>query len=235
MEILGSNKTTLWSGWHVLIVDRYSRAWAERYFKASLPISLFLFIVAVLANTFAGMYASDVASNSVTDIILSNIPAYDIGDLYVYGSIAFVSAVAVMLMLHPYRVPFVLSALALFYIIRAVFISLTHIGPYPEHAVLDFESKIILTLWGGGDQFFSGHTGTPFLLALVFWRDRAQRYFFLGASVFFATIVLLGHLHYTIDVASAFFITYAIYSIAGWMFPRERELFDASYAGIEKS
>jgi len=38
-------------------------------------------------------------------------------------------------------------------------------------------------------------------------------------------VVLLGHLHYTIDVFSAFFITYGIVEIAKWLWPKEWELF----------
>lgn len=224
-----SNRSILWRGWHVLIMHRYSSAWLEQYYKAALPISIFLFLTAVTANTFAGVYATEHASNSVTDVILSNIPVFDIDAWFVYGSIAFIVIVVALLSAHPHRIPFVLCALALFYIIRAVFISLTHIGPYPEHAELNFESKIILLLWGGGDQFFSGHTGAPFMLALVYWADKKWRIFFLAASLFFATIVLLGHLHYTIDVLSAFFITYAIYKIALTIFPREHEIFTNSY------
>ena len=45
------------------------------------------------------------------------------------------------------------------------------------------------------------------------------RYLFLAWSVFFGIVVLLGHLHYTIDVLSAFFITYGIVDIAKWLFP----------------
>ena len=66
----------------------------------------------------------------------------------------------------------------------------------------------------------------PLLGALAFWGvDTRLKWFYLLCSVFFAAIVLLGHIHYTIDVFSAFFITYGIYHIALWLFPRERALF----------
>ena len=54
----------------------------------------------------------------------------------------------------------------------------------------------------GADLFFSGHTGMPFLLALIFWDWRRVRYMFLFISVACAIIVLAG-LHYSIDVCSA--------------------------------
>ncbi len=37
---------------------------------------------------------------------------------------------------------------------------------------------------------------------------------FLDFSIVFAVVVLLGHLHYSIDVASAYFITFSIFSLA---------------------
>lgn len=229
MDTVAQNNSTpvLWRGWHMVIIRRYGTAWLEQYYKAALPVSIILLALALAANTLAGIYATESASNSVTDIILSNIPVFDIDAPYVYGSIAFITIVLVLLLLHPRKIPFTFCALALFYIIRAIFVSVTHIGPYPEHAILEFESKLILMLWGGGDQFFSGHTGTPLLMALVFWADRRLRYFFLASTLFFATVVLLGKLHYTIDVLSAFFITYAIYRMALVLFPREHMLLSA--------
>ena len=62
-------------------------------------------------------------------------------------------------------------------------------------------------------------------MALLFWPNKLLRYFFLACSVFFAIAVLLGHVHYTIDVASAFFITYGVYKIACYLFPRDYALF----------
>jgi hypothetical protein len=223
-----SNRTILWMHWHVLVRHRYSAAWMERYYRAALPVSMVMFAAAIAANTLAGIYATESASNHVTDIILSNIPVYDVDAAFVYGSILLIAFVIGLLTVYPRKIPYALSALALFYLIRAVFISLTHLGPYPEHATLNFESKIILLLWGGGDQFFSGHTGAPFMLALVFWRERWLRYIFLGSSFFFAAVVLLGHLHYSIDVMSAFFITYTIYQLVNSMFPREKALAEQS-------
>lgn len=235
MAVENGGRTILWRGWRVLIAHRYRASWAARQYKLSLPLSLALFVTAVAANTMAGFYATERASNSVTDIILSNIPVFDVDYIFVFGGIAVIAFVVALLFAHPRRMPFVLCALGLFYITRAVFVTLTHLGPYPEHAVIDFQSKIILALWGGGDEFFSGHTGAPFMLALVFWREKWLRYTFLAISLAFAAIVLLGHLHYSIDVLSAFFITYAIYHLALYMFPREHALFEGAEQGAAES
>jgi membrane-associated phospholipid phosphatase len=77
----------------------------------------------------------------------------------------------------------------------------------------------------GGDLFFSGHTGMPFLLALIFWEDKWTRFLFLGFSIMFGIVVLLAHLHYSIDVLSAFFITYTIFHLALYIFKKDRDMF----------
>jgi membrane-associated phospholipid phosphatase len=62
-------------------------------------------------------------------------------------------------------------------------------------------------------------------MALIFWREKGLRYLFILWSVYMGIVVLLGHLHYSIDVASAYFITYSIFCIAVWLFPKDHKLF----------
>ena len=66
-----------------------------------------------------------------------------------------------------------------------------------------------------------------FLTHLVFWEIKRLRIFFLLASIFFGAVVLLGQLHYSIDVFSAFFISYCIYLIALKLFKKDYELFNS--------
>jgi len=189
-------------------------------------LSVLTFAASIITVFYAIGYATESVSNSVTDIILSNTPVFDVDGLFVYGTGLLVLFGAALVAAHPKRIPFALHAIALFYFTRAVFISLTHLGPFPLDAANSFDFGTILSrFFFGGDLFFSGHTGLAFLLALMFWHEKKARYFFLAASVYFGVIVLLGHLHYSIDVASAFFITYGIFHIAEWLFPKDRAVF----------
>lgn len=61
--------------------------------------------------------------------------------------------------------------------------------------------------------FFSGHTAFP-LLGFFLARRPWARWSCLGLSLLLATSALLSRLHYTIDVAGAFFITYAVAGLA---------------------
>jgi len=205
---------------------RYRDQYAQQSSRVSVILSVLAFAISIWANFKATEFAGSVASNFVTDIILSNTPVFDVDGYFVYGATALIVFIALVLIAHPKRIPFTLYSLALFFLIRAGFISLTHIGPYPVHTAVQFSSSIGIMLskvFFGDDLFFSGHTGAPFLMALVYWREPILRYIFLAWSVFLAVVVLLGHIHYSIDVASAYFITFTIFHIAMWLFPADYE------------
>lgn len=207
---------------------RYRHYASQQEFRVSVLLSIVTFTASLITAFYAIAYATERASNPVTDIVLSNVPVFDVDGLFVYGAAFLVTFGILLVAVHPKRIPFALHTIALFYFTRAAFISLTHLGPFPISAVSSFDFGTLMGrfFFGfGGDLFFSGHTGLAFLMALIFWQNKNLRYLFLAASVYFGTIVLLGHLHYSIDVASAFFITYGIFHIARWLFPKDYALF----------
>lgn len=201
----------------------YIENFTSKEFLQSFVIAILLLVISLVLNFYAGTYATQSASNPVTDIILSNTRAYDLDGMFVYGSIIFFFFVVFVGLSKPKKIPFTVKSLALFIVIRSIFITLTHLGPFPTQ--IPVSSDILSRISFGGDLFFSGHTGMPFLLALIFWDDKWTRYVFIAFSLMFATVVLLSHMHYSIDVLSAFFITYTIFNISKYLFKRDHNLF----------
>lgn len=206
------------------IFKSHKDIWFKRSFLLSISVSLFLFITSAVANFYAAVYATARASSPVADLILSNIPVFDVGWFFVYSIFVLVFFITLLCFINPKRLPFVLYSLSLFYFIRAAFTSLTHLAPFPTQISFDF-GTLALKIFGGADLFFSGYTGVTFLMSLMFWHHKVIRYIFLGWSVLSGIMSLMGHLHYSIDIFAAFFITYGIYNIALYFFPKERELF----------
>jgi len=66
------------------------------------------------------------------------------------------------------------------------------------------------------DLFFSGHTATLFILFLV-CENHVLKTIFLAATIIIAVSVILQHVHYTIDVFSALFFSFAIFKILGYV------------------
>ncbi|MDO8562142.1 MAG: phosphatase PAP2-related protein [bacterium] len=211
---------------HKEILRRHLHYWTQHDFRTSAFLSIVFFFASVTVSFFAIQYANKSASNSVTDIILSNVPVVDVDTLFVFGTLFLIAFTVLVLFVHPKRLPFVLHSLTLFYLIRSAFTVLTHLAPFPSQTENTYDLGVLIGHFlFGSDLFFSAHTGVPFLLALIFWREKNLRYIFLAWSVYMATVVLLGHLHYSIDVLSAFFITYTIFHIAEFLFRKERALF----------
>jgi hypothetical protein len=205
------------------IIHKYRFHLNDREFLFSFISALVLLATSLVVNFYAGHYATEQASNPVTDIILSNIPVFDVDGIFVYGAITFWIFVIGLTFLDPKKIPFTLKSIALFTFIRSVFISLTHLGPFASQAVIS--SNLIAKFSFGGDLFFSGHVGLPFLMALVFWQHKKLRYAFIASSIVFAAVVLMAHFHYSIDVLSAYFITYTIFHLAKYFFKKDYELF----------
>src|SRR5262245_58878850 len=116
---------------------------------------------------------------------------------------AFVITGALMIC-RPNCIPYALKAIALFLLVRAVFVALTHVAPSPIDP--QKPAPFFNSIFFGGDLFFSGHTGLPFLAALAFWHIWQWRMLYLALTAFFGAIVPIGHYHYSIDVHAALFI-----------------------------
>ena len=188
--------------------------------------SIVILLGSLVVNFYAGTYATEKASNSVTDIVLSNTRVYDLDGFFVFGPVVLAAFVIMLCLIKPQKLPFIFKSISLFVLIRSVFISITHIGPFPDQMVVVTGASIIKDFTFGGDLFFSAHTGLPFLLALIFYKERILRNLFIATSVLFGAVVLLSHRHYSIDVLSAFFITYTIYNITIKLFKKELSLFN---------
>lgn len=210
-----------------IVVVRYRDSWYDRFLRFSIPLAALAFIGALYINFWAIKVATYNAGSSVPDIILSNIPVYEVDGLFIYGTLAVLVFSIWLVFQHPARIPFALHAITLFILIRSAFTLMTHLGAPEAYYASDF-GQTITSAFFGADQFFSAHTGMPLMGAFAFWDKPAVRNFFIAASLFFAVVVLIGHIHYTIDVFSAFFITYGIFQIATRLFSREWAVFQAT-------
>lgn len=206
------------------ILNRHKTFWLQKNFLFNAGLGLALLAVSFFVSYFANSFTLSHASNSVRDIILDNVPVYDVSWLFLDGGIAFLLILVVILVLEPKFIPFTLKTIALFILVRSFFMILTHLAA-PVHDVIQTDNFLERMLAGSGDDlFFSGHTGLPFMLGFIFWDQKFFRWFFFACSAIGGVAVLLGHLHYSIDVFSALFISFGIYHLARNFFPKDFKL-----------
>ena len=196
----------------------------SRYFY----IGFFTLIAGMALNIASQTYLHNYMSSGKTlpmlsDLILDNLPVIDLS--LVYDIVCLIP----ILLLFVYvvhkkeynRVPFMLLMIGIFYLVRGVFIVLTPFGNPP--------------LFEGSDPLFngfskyelgvypSGHAGNVFMLFLLV-NDSLYKKIIMTCLIIVIIALLLSHGHYSIDIFSGIFFSYAIKSYGMKHFP----LFDLS-------
>jgi TRAP-type C4-dicarboxylate transport system permease small subunit len=199
---------------------KHKHFWAQKPFVSSTLLGVFFLVISLAVLYFANFYTTLNASNYVTDFILDKIPTVNVGFLFSEGALLFFALLLIINILEPRHIPFVLKASAMFIVVRSFFLILTHVGP-PLNMLQLNPADLFFKLSSGDDLFFSSHTGYPLLMALIFWDEKYLRYFFIFSTIVGAAIVLLGHLHYSIDVFAALFIAFGVFHLAKEIFSKD--------------
>lgn len=194
----------------------------------SLLVGLVLFALAIVFQFYASAYSDRVSSNFVHDIILDNIPVVNLNAIIVEGALAAIAGSIILLLVKPKYLIFSLKAAAIFIATRAVFVAATHLGIYPGQVNPDtgFFDRIYTGLGLEAGFFFSGHTGLTCLMALIFWDEKFWRYVYIILSIVFGISVLFAHVHYTIDVLAAPYMTYSIFKMSQYFFEEDYKLIE---------
>jgi len=196
-----------------------SKWWSEiKHNRKKILISIFFLLISISLIFLSGDYVEDYTNSVVVpDLILDHVGPYNLSFLFIW---LFVIVIILFflypLISKPSELPYVINMFSLFYVVRSGFIIFTHLRA--PHDAIQFASSGILSsliqpLSFSNDLFFSGHAGLPFLGFLIHRDHKGLRYFMLFSSIILGITVLLMHVHYSIDVFSAFFITYGIYKI----------------------
>ena len=192
--------------------------WLSKIMKnrVKIGISLIFLIISLTFFAAAGDYLTDHGGSYTTapDLILNNFGPYNLGFIFVW---LFVSVIVLFflypLIFHPEEIHYFVSMFSFLLIVRSVFVMFTHLK-VPSDAIQVTFPWVLQFLNFQNDLFFSGHVGVSFLGFLIL-REHHKKlsYFMLASSIILSVVVLLMHVHYSIDVFSAFFITYGVYKI----------------------
>lgn len=177
-----------------------------------IALSLAFIAVAMCSDYCCGLYVSSTSGGKVPDLVLDHLDSIDFSFLFVYGYTALVAGLFLYPLLFRIRVLHVAAIqFSLLLILRSLFMVFTHLET-PAGSVSVSFPWFFRALYFENDMFFSGHTAMPFLGFYLF-RGSPLRYVFLVGSMVMGVVVLAMHLHYSIDVFGAFFMTYCSYRI----------------------
>lgn len=149
------------------------------------------------------------------DLLLKLIPSVDVSiPIFVitWGMALFTLARVVQ---NPALLLTLLYGVIIVNISRFVTISLVPLNP--PAGIIDIWDPITSMFYGKHyvtkDLFYSGHTATQFLFFLIL-QKRSDKTLALITTILMASMVLVQHVHYTIDVIFAFPFTYLCYLLA---------------------
>jgi len=212
-------------------------------------IAIAVLIAGIQLNFYCQNYLLDYTKNGsslpvLSDLILDNIPFWDID--YIYDIFSLVSLFAVIFyMIHRKKynkIPYLILLSGIFQFVRGFFIVLTPFGNPPgfdgTEGLFNGFSKIELGVYP------SGHTGISFLYFL-FAEDTLYKSILLCSVIVIIIALFLSRGHYTIDILSGIFFAYAIKAYGDKHFlesmikpdtkSNEAKLLKINFSGSEKS
>jgi hypothetical protein len=208
-----------------LLLTIWGEAWQLPLFKQKLLVGLGFFITLLNVFPFFYQYIEKRNGRMNHDVFLHMIPAIDVS-IPIFIVTWFM---AVLMILRAIKNPAVFITFLYGFIILNIarFISISLIPFNPPHDLIPISDPIANIFYGDTyvtkDLFFSGHTATQFLCFLCL-KKRIDRIFGLIATVLMGFLVLVQHVHYTIDVVSAPVFAYLCYWLASKVHDAEEKL-----------
>ena len=193
------------------------KEWKQDFWKTKKLILLsFLFLcLAIFIYTLSANYSNKVNAISVPDLILDNTPTINLGFIYVFSILIITLTIFVYPLIFKIKyLPYVIAQFSLLSILRSFFIALTHLN-IPQNAAIYSAPAWFGLIDPQNALFFSGHVAFSFLGFLLFRKEKIS-IFFLLATVLLGIVVLLMHVHYSIDVFAALFIAYGSYKLGNY-------------------
>lgn len=196
----------------------WQTAWQSPVFRRKLIIGV-VSALALLATFPYFFYTIEQHSGPVlNDWLLAKIPPTDVS-LLIFGIIW---AAALLLLIRARRSPAIFMIFIYSYVIISMsrMLSINLFPLNPPVGLLPMVDPITNAFYGDvyitKDLFYSGHTSTLFLIFLCLRQQRDRLFAFIG-SLLVGSLLLVQHVHYTIDVLGAFVFTYPLYRLGKWL------------------
>lgn len=195
-----------------------NKAWrdaiADSFYKKKLQLGFIIWVAILIAFPFFFNYIENRNGIVLNDFIINSLPAYDV-------SVPTFIIIWSMFSLFLYRAIYDPALLLLFlwgFIFLSIsrFISIYLVPLNPPNQLIALSDPITNIFYGKKhgfitkDLFYSGHTATQFLMCLCFTKKSDKVLAFIS-TILVGIFVLIQHVHYSIDVITAPFLTYVVF------------------------
>ncbi len=202
----------------------WSSAWRMSSFRWKFWIGMLIFIGILVALPFFFNAIEERNGFFIADILLKWIPPRNVSVAVFF----LIWSCCLILIVRIYRDPMMLLVMLWAYngatLVRMACIGLISLNP--PVGLIPLMDPITNQFYGQRyithDLFFSGHTTTVFLIFLCL-KNKYDRIYALFASILLGFLLLVQHVHYTIDVLGAPLFTYAVYRLTLIFTKRENQ------------
>jgi hypothetical protein len=200
--------------------QNWKKAWENKYFRIYFPLIMVAFIVVILIY---GRFLDFIELRSgliLEDPILNSFNPREV--TWITFGIIYISVIMVLFHLswQPFQLLKAFQAYIFIALARMLSMYLTPLDPPP--LLIPLEDPFVQSVSTGvltRDLFFSGHTSTLFLL-LLSSTGRKMKIFILICTLGVGLLVLVQHVHYSIDVVAAPFYAYTCYKLSSYLVSR---------------
>jgi len=196
-----------------LIKQNWQNAWHNKTFRIELISRLLVLSVVVVFTYYFFDYIENLAGGVVmNDWVLKMIPAKDVS----IPIVSFELSVIVLFLIRCIPNPSMVITFLLAYIFvvasRDITIGITQLRP--PLGLIQLKDPIAGIIYRASsvnrDLFYSGHISLLFLFYLCSTK-KADKYYILFAVILVAILLLIQHIHYTVDIMCAPFFAYGCF------------------------
>ncbi len=203
--------------------NSWAEAWQNKRFRNVIipAVILFIAILFILPSFFAIIEKRE--GIVLNDWLLEFLPARDFSVLIFIIIWSAGGLVILRSIQQPDIFLRVIISMVLLLLLRILTIYLVALDP-PE-GLIKLRDPLTSLTYGGRDVFitkdlfFSGHTSDLFMFYLCL-QKRGDKLFTLLGSIIVGALVLVQHVHYSIDIIAAFIITFFLVKGVKWLISR---------------
>lgn len=193
-------------------------AWANTSFKIKIIVGLILIAITLSLYPLFFDYIEQRNGVVLNDFFLQKLPAKNVS-IPVFTIIWGMGALTIYRVIQSPRIAVnTIWCFLLIAVSRVVSISLCHLNPPAE--LIPLVDPLSNTFYGGKfitkDLFYSGHTATQFLMFLCL-EKKIDKILTLISTMFIGILVLIQHVHYTLDVVTAPLFAFLCYKASQWL------------------
>lgn len=199
------------------IARNWRNAWGNENFRRKTIIgSLLLFSIMATMPYFFGIIEKRLGTR-LNDHLLQILPAFDVSVI----TFLIIWSMSLFLLFRCAQKPeiFIVALYTLILLSLTRMLTITLFPLNPPAGLIPLKDPLSSLFYGGPsvfvtkDLFFSGHTSAQFMIFLCL-QGKKDKQVALIATILVAVLVLVQHVHYTIDVLAAFAFTYLINLLA---------------------